>query len=136
MVNLRLKFRAWHKVNKSMINLNAITPLVIDEQIQEAGGGVFIPNSDVLIVMQYTGLKDKNGQEAYFKDLVFIEPCGIEYESEPFMIDQDDFGIPCFVHPARFGVMITFEDYFLHINRYRNAFEIIGDIFSKPRPIN
>ena len=61
-----IKFRAWNKNTKQMIDLKAITPLALDI----SANGIFLPFRDDLILMQYTGLKDKNGQEIYEGDIV------------------------------------------------------------------
>ena len=52
-----IKFRAWNTVTKQMIDLKKITPLALNIDTD----GLFIPFSDGLSLMQYTGLKDKNG---------------------------------------------------------------------------
>ena len=33
-----MKFRAWHKANNTMLDLEKLTPLAIDTKLQKAGG--------------------------------------------------------------------------------------------------
>ena len=76
-----------------------------------------------LILMQYTGLKDKNGKECYFNDFVKLKN-----DDRIYQVVQDDFGIPLFTD-FNAGMDINFSDYFIGMNRRANDFEIIGNIY-------
>ena len=61
-----IKFRAWQKDGTKMIDLQKITPLILSHDQD----GVFLPFHKDIYIMQYTGLKDKNGVEIYENDLI------------------------------------------------------------------
>ena len=63
-----IKFRAWVKKTKTMVDLYQTTPLALDANLQQ--DGIFIPFSEEFIIMQFSGLKDKNDNEIYEGDVI------------------------------------------------------------------
>jgi len=107
-----IKFRAWCPYKESMAAPAKIYEIVTSHK--------FFPSQSFDYLMQYTGLKDKNGVEIYESDLVKTEK-GI------FQLTIDCFG------PELSGYD-NGDYYYGDVSEYHNwnEFEVIGNIYENP----
>lgn len=85
-----IKFRAWDKKQHEMysvvlLDFRKSSKGVGIGYINNPSWGVRWPNSEELILMQYTGHKDRNGKEGYRKDIAEDPETGML-----FVIDWSD----------------------------------------------
>lgn len=118
----KIKFRAWDKENKKMF---------IPEGISNSGWvSTSFSNDDwwnpeTFELMQYTGLKDKNGKEIYEGDIV---RCGTSKEAEDAEIVFKEQSFLCKYLPE---APSEDEQIYDHMEDYE-YYEIIGNIYENP----
>lgn len=120
-----IKFRAWDNINKRMgyfqpgfewndeYDLWYISPVDWNKRLSD------VPYGDNINIMQFTGLKDKNGKEIYEGDIVILaagQRCIIEYQESRF--------IAVAIRPPN-----NFPRDYVYFNSTK---EVIGNIYENP----
>ena len=128
MVNSQYKFRAWDEKNKRMFNVARFD--FADHTVYShlfACEGYLAEN---LKIMQYTGLKDKNGKKIYEGDIISTDLSRpylvVEFRNGAFMFHCHDEGKDYYdyINPPA-------DD---EINQYHWG-EVIGNIYENPELI-
>ena len=128
-MNREIKFRAWHKDLKKMFKIGQIT---LEEgtwnfEPNDRGFiGMSIPYQPSFVLMQYTGLHDKNGKEIYEGDNVY---CQTKYGKAKAIIKFIDGKFVAYWNSA-----LTHPENGHHIACYEinKRFEVIGNIYDNP----
>ena len=138
-----IKFRAWNLDKRKFEDLSNIAIAPEDGKLLRANEtDEFIYETGAFELMQYTGLKDKNGKEIYEGDIVkfhaFIEGGGLsgshetDYNGKGIIEYRDD-GM-CFVINAKSPYENKNIDWLVQdtSNFGEECFEVIGNIYENP----
>ena len=90
-----IKFRVWDKENKKMMKVSSLSLENKEIAVRENGTYHFFRMQN-LELMQYTGLKDKNGKEIYEGDIVILNDaeeenrCIVKYKYGSYILVDGD----------------------------------------------
>lgn len=123
-MNREIKFRAWHKDLKKMFKIGQITLEKGTWNFEPNDRdfiGISIPSQPSFVLMQYTGLHDKNGKEIYEGDILKVYYKGM---SEVGYVEYDN-------DYCEYKIIInTDKDYF---SLWKSIdLEKIGNIYDNP----
>ena len=130
----KIKFKAYSKITKEIYDLICIDfslQQVIVNDESESEYSTWMKLSE-FILMQFTGLKDKNGKEIYEGDIVSFESvdCGGVTFKQIFKV---------IFYEARFGLQTIKSHVFKNnaiIGMYNDKIEVVGDIHTTPELLN
>ena len=114
-----IKFRAWDKNTKIMIPWDHLVKSRISFRTFRCA--LVSENSDNIELMQYTGLKDKNGIEIYEGDILFHPLQGKRKVFYPYSETVASYGL----RNVDNGMGCTLQD-------AHRVWEIIGNIYENP----
>lgn len=130
---MKPKFRAWNKATKEMHEVDDIVSIVFEEK-QICVKTLFFERTsrydfDDIVLMQSTGLRDKNGKEIFEGDVVTDGYTTGDIKNHPtlgfYMVDDNG-------TERWFSDNATIEDFEEDVETAHKILEIIGNIYKNP----
>ena len=121
-MNREIKFRMWHKKSKKMFDVESIN--FKDRSLNMWNSGMYTLSTfslDDVILMQYTGLHDKNGKEIWENDIVEITRECI-YDKGIIVFKNG-----CFFIKSKENLLALYN---CKLNNYK--VKVIGNIYDNP----
>ena len=112
------KFRAWLKKEQKMDNEIDHISWLEDELYCIGDGITYMILAENLVLMQSTGLKDKNGKEIFEGDIVSI--------------DTDEFDLLFVKYESGIYWLMDDEECVEHLSDYYKYVSIVGNIYENP----
>jgi uncharacterized phage protein (TIGR01671 family) len=117
-----IKFRAWDKTNNKWCETSPSVGWVLNTDTHETGIQFYGLTDGNIELMQYTGLKDKNGKEIYEKDIV-------KRGKDVQVVSFDEFCFDGYYTITGFGIGTpTAESYSFGID-VAKEWEVIGNLY-------
>ncbi len=116
-----IKFRAWDKKYKAMASFELMQTnarFAIDAPLP-SGQFVVLPRHENIVLMQFTGLKDKNGKEIYEGDILLDDTEGETYDCVEWNSFNGGFDTKYWYSPRE-------------LVENAESHEIIGNIYENP----
>ena len=119
------KFRAWDKLTNKMFPVVIISYYIPLACIEEPNGMYAERDFDEIELMQFTGLKDKNGKEIYEGDIINYKYS--RHTSTQFVVKYNEFQATFVVVDNHNDLVYTFRELADYIQL--NSLEVIGNIY-------
>ena len=123
-----IKFRAWLKKEKRLIEVSEINfergilSIPVNEECYS-----IVKSFEDIELMQYTGLKDKNGKEIYEGDILKIK----YLEEEHYRTTTEEYERIDIVNNTLFGEILS--GYYESVDdEHKRSIEVIGNIHENP----